>query len=68
MFGYGQAIIDDIKNQLIAEWKRTSTTTVAPLLVFEGEADLSVHNPILHESNDVTLDQSNNRFSFVNIH
>ena len=38
--------------------------TIAPALHFEDKADLSVTNMVNHESNDVTLDQSNNGFSF----
>ena len=60
MLGYSQKIIDDFKReQYLTEWKRTSTTTtstVAPPLVFEDEADLSVTNNISNESNDVSLD------------
>ena len=57
MFGYRQAIIDDIKNEeLLAEWKRTSsTTTVALPLVFEDETDLSVRNTISYVGPGVSL-------------
>ena len=71
MFGYGQVIIDDIREQeLFEERKRTFTTsTVAPLPVaFKDEADLSVTIKISDESNDVHLDQSNHGFSFINLH
>ena len=71
MIGYGQKIIDDLrKEQYLAEWKKTSTTsttTIAPPVVFEDEADLSVTNNISNESKDASLDQSNHGFSFVNI-
>ena len=50
------------------ERERTSTTTTsAPSMVFEDDADLSVHKAN-HESQDVYFDQSNHGFSFVNIH
>ena len=73
MLGYGQAIIVNIREQeRIAEWKRTSTTTTvappAPPMVFEDDADLSVHNKVNQESSDVHLDQSNHGFSFINLH
>ena len=35
---------------------------------FQDEADLSVENNISNESADVTLDQSNHGFSFINLH
>ena len=37
-------------------------------MVFQDDADLSVSNEINHESADVTLDQSNHGFSFINLH
>ena len=35
---------------------------------FQDEADLSVTNTVNSESSDVTLDQSNHGFSFINLH
>ena len=69
--GGAQSVHDKIREQdeRIAEWERTSTsTTQAPPLIFHDEADLSVSNEINHESADVTLDQSNHGFSFINLH
>ena len=71
MFQSTQDLIDRINSEEhVREWLRTSstTTTPAPPVIFEDEADLSVHNDITSESHDVTLDQSNNGFSFVNVH
>ena len=71
MLGYGQAIIDDLREQeLIEEWKRTSTpsTVALPPMAFKDKADLSVTNEISHESSDVHLDQSNHGFSFINLY
>ena len=58
------------QDERIAEWHRTSTTTTtpAPSQEFHDEADLSVENNVHNESADVTLDQSNHGFSFINLH
>ena len=37
-------------------------------MVFHDDADPSVSNEINHESADVTLDQSNHGFLFINLH
>ena len=69
--GSAQSVHDKIREQdeRLVEWERTSTfTTQAPPLVFHDDADLSVSNEINHESADVHLDQSNNGFSFINLH
>ena len=70
--GGAQSVYDKIKEQdkRLAEWERTSTstTTTAPPMEFHDEADLSVSNEINHEFADVTLDQSNHGFSFINLH
>ena len=72
MFQDAQNILDRIAaEKRVEEWLRTSTTTTttsAPPLVFEDEADLSVSNEIHQEFHDVSLDQSNHGFSFVNTH
>ena len=71
MFESTQRLFDQIAaEKRIAEWKRTSTTsttTPAPPAVFHEDADLSVTNEISDESSNVSLDQSNNGFSFVSI-
>ena len=58
------------QDERIAEWHRTSTTSTTPALSqeFHDEADLSVENNSHVESADVTLDQSNHGFSFINLH
>ena len=57
------------KQDTLREFQRTSTTTTtAPLMVFEDDADLSVHNEVNHESCDMHFDQSNHGLSFINIH
>ena len=69
--GGAQSVHDKIREQdeRLAEWERTSTsTTQAPPLVFHKDADLFVSKEINHESADVHLDQSNNGFSFINLH
>ena len=71
--GSAQSIINDMqerdKQDSLCAFQRTSTTpTTAKPMVFEDDADLSVHNEVNHESNNVHLDQSNLAFSFINIH
>ena len=62
LIGYGQELIDDIRNQwLVEEYLHTH-------IHLKDESNLSVSNSVTNESSDVTLDQSNNGFSFVNIH
>ena len=58
------------QDERIAEWHRTATTTTtpAPSLEFHDEADLSVKNNVHNESADITLNQSNHGFSFINLH
>ena len=71
MFGSAQRIINEINQEkMLAEWKRTSsTTTIAPPpVIFEDEANLSVQNEVTNESSDVHLDQSYHGFSFINLH
>ena len=70
--GGAQSVYNKIREQdeRLAEWERTSTstTTPAPPMEFHDKADLSVSNEVNHESADVTLDQSNHGFLFINLH
>ena len=60
---YGQELIDEIRTEWFVEEylaKKGRSTTAASSIHLEDEADLSVENRVTNESN--------NGFSFVNIH
>ena len=61
--------IDTERSAKRAEKKRLRTsTTPAPPMVIAEDADLSVNNHISQSSEETNIDQSNNGFSFINIH
>ena len=56
LIGYGQELVDEIRTEwLVEEYlaKKGRTTTAAPAIYLEDEADLSEAD----ESSDVSLDQ-----------
>ena len=70
LFSSGDDIIKRYRmEQEVAEFLASSTSTPSPAIAMEDEATLSIDNSSSsNESHDVALDQSNNGFSFVNIH
>ena len=70
LFSSGDAIFKRIKmEQEVEEYlKAKGTSTPAPAIDMEDDSSLSIDNSSSNESHDVQLDQSNNGFSFVNIH
>ena len=67
----GQAKIDAYrKEMLVKEYlaKQASSSTPAPAIEMSDESSLHIETNESHESSDVSLDQSNNGFSLVNIH
>ena len=69
LFSSGDDIIKRYRMEKeVAEYLASSTSTPSPAINMEDEATLSIDNSSSHESHDVALDQSNNGFSFVNIH
>ena len=72
LLGYGQELIDEIRTEWLVEEslakKGHTTSTAAPAINVQDDADLSIENSVTNESSDVSLDQSNNGFLFVNIH
>ena len=71
LISYGQELVDQYyKEQMVKEYlaEQATSTTPAPAIEMSDESSLSIDNSESHESNDVSLDQSNNGFSFVNIH
>ena len=69
LFSSGDDIIKRYRmEQEVAEFLASSTSTPSPAIAMEDKATLSIDNSSSNESHDVALDQSNNGFSFVNIH
>ena len=70
LFSSGDAIFKRIKmEQEVEEYlKAKGSSTPAPAIDMEDDSSLSIDNSSSNESHDVQLDQSNNGFSFVNIH
>ena len=46
--------------------KQESSTTASPAIDMRDDSRLAIDNSVTNESSDVSLDQSNNGFSFVN--
>ena len=68
---YGQNLINEIRNQqLVEEYlaKNGHPTTEAPVINTQDDAEVSVENNISNQSSDISLNQSNNGFSLVNLH
>ena len=67
----GQATIDEYrKEMLVKEYlaEQASSSTPAPAIEMSDESSLHIESNESNESSDVSLDQSNNGFSLVNIH
>ena len=67
----GQSTIDEYrKEMLVKEYlsKQATSSTPAPAIEMSDESSLHIETNESHESSDVSLDQSNNGFSLVNIH
>ena len=69
LFSYGHDLIEQYNmEQKVSEYLASSTTTPSPAIDMADESSLAFDNSVSSESNDVSLDQSNQGFSFVNIH
>ena len=71
LISYGQNIVDQYrKEQLVKEYlaEQAVSSTPSPAIEMSDDSSLSIENNESHESSDVSLDQSNNGFSLVNIH
>ena len=67
----GQAKIDAYRREmLVKEYlaEQASSSTPAPAIEMSDESSLHIETNESNESSDVSLDQSNNGFSLVNIH
>ena len=71
LLSYGQDLIDQYHKEVMVEEylaKQASSTTPSSAIEMADDSSLAIDNSISNESSDVSLDQSNNGFSFVNIH
>ena len=69
---YGQSIIDEYKKQrLVEEYLKErgqSLDDAAPPIHAQDEASVSIETEVTDSSDHVSLDQSNNGISFINLH
>ena len=74
LISYRQSIIDGIhKQQLVEEYIKqhgqpSASATESPAIHAKDEAEVSVESEVTNSSSDISLDQSNNGFSLVNLH
>ena len=71
LISYGQNLVGQYrKKQLVKEYlaEQAVSYTPSPAIKMSDDSNLSIENNESHESSDVSLDQSNNGFSLINIH
>ena len=74
LLSHGQNVINDIKNQQLVEAYLAKHghlgrhTTNLPAINVQDDAELDFESNISNESSQVSLDQSNNGFSLINLH
>ena len=73
LIGYGQSIIDQYrKEMLVEEYLKErglpTTATESPVIHAQDDAEVNFETDITNSSADISLDQSNNGFSLVNLH
>ena len=74
LLSYGQSIIDEVhKQQLVEKYIRqhgypSGASTEAPTIHAEDKAEVSLDTEVTDSSSEISLDQSNNGFSLVNLH
>ena len=74
LFSYGQSIIDEVyKQQLVEQYikehgKPIGDVTEAPTILAQDDAEVALDTEIVDSSSEISLDQSNNGFSLVNLH
>ena len=74
LLSYGQNVIDEINTQILFEDyiakngvpPGSAVSTASPPIVIADDADLSVNMQNVHK--ETTIDQSNHRVSFINMH
>ena len=74
LFSYGQSIIDEVyKQRLVEEYIKehgqpSGDSTEAPVIHAEDDAEVALDTEVTDSSSEISLDQSNNGFSLVNLH
>ena len=74
LISYGKGLVDDYRKQmLVEEYLRehghpTGTVTERPTIHAQDDAEVALDTEVTNSSSDISLDQSNNGFSLVNLH
>ena len=74
LFGYGQSIIDEVYKQCLVEQyikehgQSNGGVTETPAVHAQDDAEVTVESDFTDSSDHVSLDQSNDGFSLVNLH
>ena len=74
LFSYGQSIIDEVyKQQLVEQYikehgKPVGNVTETPTIHTQDDAEVALDTEVNDSWSEISLDQSNNGFSLVNLH
>ena len=74
LFSYGQSIIDEMyKQQLVEQYikehgQSNGDVTEPPTVHAQDDAEVTLDTEFTDSSDHISLDQSNNGFSLVNLH
>ena len=74
LFSYGQSLIDEVyKQQLVEKYikehgKPVGNGTEAPVIHAQDDSEVALDTEVNDSSSKISLDQSNNGFSLVNLH
>ena len=74
LISYGQSIVDEYRKQmLVEEYLRerghpTGSVTERPAILAQDDAEVNLDTEVSNSSSDISLDQSNNGISLVNLH
>ena len=74
LFSYGQSIIDEVyKQQLVEQYikehgKPIGDVTETPTIHAQDDAEVALDTKVTDSSSEISLDQSNDGFSLVNLH
>ena len=74
LISYGQSIVDEYRKQmLVEEYLRerghpTGSVTERPTILAQDDAEVNLETEVSNSSSNISLDQSNNGISLVNLH
>ena len=72
ILSYGQSLVDEYnKQRLVEEYLKEngqSSASATPPIHAQDDASVSIETEVTDESDHVSLDQSNNGISFINLH